>query len=299
MNDTIALLMPTRNRPSHMIRALASIRDLAADPRKVVVVVGVDDDDPATQAAPLPAMGAIEVRRIVGPRLLTLGQLWNKLADNATGCDILGMTVDDLVMATPDWDALYRHTVAMMPGGLGVAWPHDPMHHPYVCTQPVITRAMMQRLGFFVPPWFPFWFVDTWLEEVGVFAACGLRMNAKLGAPDGRGQTQGMHDLAFWTHFFEALRPSRQRLAATLLQEKYADQPGLLSSLLLNVGALQAYYAQRLRAFYNPAYEAHVRGADANSPPSARYLAARAQAEQHLASLGLPASPGQGNLSQQ
>jgi hypothetical protein len=292
MNDRIALLMPTRNRPERMIRALKSIRDLATAPAKVVVVVGVDCDDSTTQSAALPAMGGVEVRRIVGPRLLTLGHLWNKLADNATGCDILAMSVDDYVMATPGWDAVYRQAAALMPCGFGVAWPRDPIHHPYICTHPVTTRAMMERMGFFVPPWFPFWFLDTWLEEVGVFSACGLRMNVQLGAPDGRGDTQGMRDLAFWTHFFEALRPARQRLAEAILHETYADQPGLLASLMLNVGLLPAYYTQRIRALYDPAYEAHVRGTTGNSVPSARYLEAKAQAEQYLTSLSLPLSPG-------
>jgi hypothetical protein len=99
-----------------------------------------------------------------------------------------------------------------------------------------------------------------------------------------------MRDLAFWTHFFEALRPVRQRLAEAILHETYADQPGLLASLLLNVGLLPSYYAQRLRVLYDPAYEAHVRGSAANTAPSARYLEARAQAENYLTSLSLPLS---------
>jgi hypothetical protein len=290
MNDRIALLMPTRNRPASLVRALKSIRDLAEDPDRVVVVVGVDEDDKGTRAADWPAMGRVEVRCIAGPRMLTLGHLWNKLAQNATGCDILAMSVDDYVMATPGWDTAYRQAVALMPGGLGVAWPQDPLH-PDKCIHPVITRALMERMGFFVPPWFPFWFQDTWLEEVGVFSACGLRMTARVEAPDGRGVTQGMRDLPFWTHFFEVLRPIRRQLAATFLRELYADQPGLLSSLLLNLQILPQYYSLRIRKFYDPAFEALLRGAEANSAPGARYLEARARAEQYLTSLSLPLSP--------
>ncbi len=286
MNRRVALLLPTRGRAPSLRRAIDSVANTAAAPDDVTVVVGIDEDDDATRELASHYRPRVPVLWSPGTRELTLGRLWNRLAALPHDCDVLAMMTDDYVMQTPGWDAQYRQAAAQMPEGYGTAWPADPLHAPDFCTLPVITRRMMERMGFFVPPWFPFWFHDTWLEEMGAFVGCRLPLQARVGAPGGRGATQSMRDLAFWGTVFEATRRMRMRLASALIDEMYAGKPHLQVSLKFSMQGVAMFYARRnaplVDAQRAAAIEARHRPA---GEPGARYLAARAEAEALLASL--------------
>jgi len=287
MNDRIALLLPSRGRPSRLELALDSIGATAARPDDVVVVVGVDNDDAATIALSARFRSPVALSWSVGPREMTLGRLWNRLATAEHGCDLLAMFTDDYVMATPGWDDRYREAAARMPMGYGVAWPHDPLHGADVCSLPVITRSLMARMGFFVPPWFPYWFHDVWIEEMGAFVGCRLPLAARVAAPDGRGTTQNMRDLAFWAKLFDAMRPARMALAGRLLDEMYADRQALRDRLKNDMSETARLYRMRNRKLASPLRSAiieRLRGAR-RDPPGPRYVAARREAQALLASL--------------
>ncbi|MEP7208865.1 MAG: hypothetical protein ABI920_18170 [Casimicrobiaceae bacterium] len=291
MNSRIALLVPTRERVAGLARLIQSIADTADKPDDVVLVVGVDDDDAPTREFAGRCRSRVEIFWSVGPRELTLGRLWNRLAAGPHDCDILAMFTDDYVMATRGWDQQYRRAASVMPFGFGTAWPIDPLHPPNFCTAPVITRRMMERMGFFVPPWFPYWFHDIWLEEVGAFVACRLPLPARMAAPDGRGLTRGMRDLAFWAQLFDATRPLRLQLAHRLLDEMYAGQEHLKVSLRFAMQGVAMFYQRRMSSLADPARAAVIEQRHAAAgEPSTRYLAARKEAESLIASLHRPTS---------
>ncbi|CAG0972074.1 hypothetical protein BURK1_01278 [Burkholderiales bacterium] len=287
MNRRIALLLPTRGRPASLRRIVDSIAATAAKPDELVIVVGVDDDDDATLDLSARFRPDVPVLWSVGPRELTLGRLWNRLAAADHGCDVLAMVSDDYVMETPGWDDQYRGAAAGMPMGYGTAWPHDTLHVPGFCTAPVITRRMMERMGFFVPPWFPYWFHDTWLEEMGAFVACRLPLAARIVAPDGRGATLNMRDLAFWAAFFESTRRLRMSLAERMIDEMYAERRPLQASLKFSMHGVAMFYARRNAPLADTRRAAMLeRRHGAPDDPGPRYLEARREAEALLASLG-------------
>jgi hypothetical protein len=286
MNGRVALLLPSRRRPGNLRRAVDSIGATATRPGDVVVVIGVDDDDDETLELMAHYRPRVRVIWSRGPRELTLGRLWNRLGRADHDCDVLAMFCDDYVMDTPGWDEIYRRAATLMPAGYGTAWPFDAIHPPNFCTAPVITRRMMDRMGFFVPPWFPFWFYDTWLEEMGAFVACRLPLSARIVAPDGRGPTQNMRDLVFWASLFEATRPMRMNLALRLIEEMYAGHPGLQVSLQFTMQGTAMYYAKRNALHVDPQRAAmREQRAQAPAEPGERYLAARREAEALLRSL--------------
>jgi hypothetical protein len=287
MNRRIALLLPSRRRPQSLRRAIESIGATAARPEDVVAVVGVDDDDDETLELAARFRPPVPVLWSRGPRELTLGRLWNRLAAADHGCDVLAMCCDDYTMETPGWDDNYRQAAAIMPSGYGTAWPTDALvGDADFCTAPVITRRMMDRLGFFVPPWFPFWFHDTWLEEMGAFVACRLPLASRIVAPDGRGTTQNMRDLAFWARLFDATREMRMRLAMDMIDEMYAGYQQLQVSLKFGMRGVAMYYAQRNALLADPQVAAgQESGLAAGGEPGERYLAARREAETLLATI--------------
>jgi len=286
MNGRIALLLPSRRRPQSLRRAVDSIGATATRPDDVVVVIGVDDDDDETVELAAHYRPRVPILWSRGPRELTLGHLWNRLAAADHGCDVLAMAFDDYVMASPDWDENYRRAAAIMPAGYGTAWPTDGIHNPDFCTAPIVTRRMRDRMGFFVPPWFPFWFHDTWLEEMGAFVACRLPLASRIDAPDGRGATQNMRDLVFWATLFEATRHLRMNLAMQMIDEMYAGHQQLQVSLKFSMQGVAMFYAQRNAPHVDPRHAATVeQQQQTSSEPSERYLAARREAEAFLRSL--------------
>jgi hypothetical protein len=299
MNDRVALLLPSRGRPEKLRRAVDSVAATAARRDDVVVVIGVDDDDGQTLELSQSYKPNVPVLWSSGPRELTLGRLNNRLAATEHGCDILSVFADDNVMATQDWDNHFRYACSLMPKGYGTAWATDGVHHSTdVCTAPLITRSMMNRMGFFLPPWFPFWFGDVWLEEMGAFVGCRLPLAARVELPDGRGPTLNLRDVAFWGGFFQATRRVRLELAGPLIDEMYEGNPGLQISLKLNLAALEMYYARRALILSDPASAAHAEKMQLEAalaenphyqvgPPSERYLAAKREAEAFLQSLGV------------
>jgi len=223
----------------------------------------------------------------VAPPEMTLDRLWNRLALAEHGCDLLAMFTDDYVMATPGWDDRYREAAARMPMGYGTAWPCDPLHGADVGSLPVITRRFMERMGFFVPPWFPYWFHDVWLEEMGALVGCRLPLAARVAAPDGRGSTQNMRDLAFWAKLFDSTRPSRLALASELLDEMYAGQRELRDRLKHDMDEAARIYRRRnrkLASSWRSAIIERLRGARGGLP-SPRYVDARREAQALLATL--------------
>jgi hypothetical protein len=287
MNGRIAILLPSRGRPASLERALDTIGATTVRPDDVVVVVGVDDDDAATRALSARLRTPVALLWSVGPPEMTLGRLWNRLAMAEHGCDLLAMFTDDYAMATPGWDDRYREAAARMPMGCGVAWPQDPLHGADICSLPVITRPFMERMGFFVPPWFPFWFHDVWLEEMGAFVGCLLPLAARVTAPGGRGSTQHMRDLPFWARLFDATRPQRIALADSLLDEIHAGQPALRDRSKHAMSETARSYRRRNRKLASPFRAAiieRLRGAR-SGPPGPRYLAALREAQALLASL--------------
>lgn len=288
LNDHIALLLASRKRPDKLLRALESLGALAAHPDNFVAVVGIDDDDDESIAVARSYAGKTRVLWSIAPREVTLGHLWNRLARFGHGCDILALSVDDYVMSSDAWDDAYRSAVSLMPKGYGTAFPDDRLH-PGRCTLPVITRPLMDRMGFFVPPWFPFWFHDTWLAEVGAYIACLLPMAIAVEAPDGRGATNNIRDLAFWSELFEATRPMRVDLAKALIEEMYADRPGLMINVFNNMQGVVMYHVELRRRVMIKWVKDRKLDEVASVDPSPRYTEAKGHAERLLAQLRRPA----------
>jgi hypothetical protein len=171
--------------------------------------------------------------------------------------------------------------------GYGTAWPHDRLHGREFCTAPVITRRMRDRIGFFAPPWFPFWFHDTWLEEMGAFVGWRRPLAARIVAPEGRGATQNLRDLAFWAALFDATRPARTSLALRMIEEMHAERPALQATLKLGMDGVARFYERRNRRLASPVRAKVIEwGRGARGAPGPRYLAARREAEAMFASLG-------------
>ena len=101
---TVSILLPTRKRVPLLKKCVESLLDNAADPTKIQLLFGVDDDDPETidylKDFKHPARSVIKFQR-QGYENLHLYN--NSLASYAQGLWIMFFN-DDAIMKTKNWD---------------------------------------------------------------------------------------------------------------------------------------------------------------------------------------------------
>jgi glycosyltransferase involved in cell wall biosynthesis len=227
----ISVLIPERGRPEKLERLICSLLS-ATYSNQIEILVQIDDDDEAWKdRTPFEHSFTRYLRR---PRAPTLGEKLNQLANEAKG-DLLLFLSNDMQMDTPGWPAKCREAAKKLPNGIGIAYVRDNQLHPGHAAYWMMTRRMFEGAGFFAPPWFPYWFVDTWWDEIGTLTGIKIEIDADVSPQEpGRGDTiGGRPDLGFWARFFEDTRPLRLRDAAQMMQAAFGQEPPQSLPLLI------------------------------------------------------------------
>lgn len=140
----ISALLPSRGRPDSLRRCVASLRDRAANPAALEVLVALDADD--VESLPV-AERVAEVVWVSDRRhgYANLHRYFNVLADAARG-DWLLLWNDDAVMETDAWDrAIEELPPAVLVADLWSA------HSPDLVTFPAVRREAVSAIGSFSP----------------------------------------------------------------------------------------------------------------------------------------------------
>ena len=272
----ISVLIPSRGRPDKLARCIAS---LGCHPN-VEIIVGLDTDDATSPEAARALRGQFGIEPMVGPRAKTLGALVNDLAARSAG-KYLFFLGDDNVLGSPDWPARILRAARALPRRYGVLYPRC-MLHPGFATLPIISRATYRTLGYYMVPYFPFWFIDTWWDEIGELMGAKIEVDLDALQVDGKGETHGLIDLKFWADFFEATRPMRIKDATTLAREAYSRPQA--QSVIADLPYRASVCARRTAHLTTPEFLAYWEQR-ADHPPSARYREAKAEAEAMLTEL--------------
>lgn len=133
----VSVLMPSRGRPEPLAESVGSLRDLAADPDRIEVLVAADDDDPPTARA----AETIGAKVLVSPRhgYAQLHRYVNALAREAAGTWLL-LWNDDARMLTRHWDERVAQAEP------GVLWPRH-NDSPMLNIFPIAHRRVVELLG--------------------------------------------------------------------------------------------------------------------------------------------------------
>lgn len=157
MDRMIAILCPTRDRREQFKRMCESVSKTS---RNVKILSGSNGNDPYAHYA--------------FPTDYPTVAMWNYLASEAMKnpeIKIFMLGADDMVFSTPGWDkALIDHYIAL-----------DNKIHVYALRDsrdaegtphPIVTREYIEAMGYFLPPIFLHWFVDTWTVEIAKANGC-------------------------------------------------------------------------------------------------------------------------------
>lgn len=280
----ILVCIPTRNRPALLITTLMAFDQLSTGQHEISYAIGIDEDDMAAyEAAKICAANIPRVSMHFVPKdVVTIGGIWNFLV-RGQEADVYLAHVDDAIPLMRYWDELIARYVQA--GHKAFSWFDSELGNQ--AGYPVITHDWLKASGYFQIDHFPFWFCDTWFEEVFQFT-----FNKKISIPPQlavggkRGTTTNLRDLDFWWGFFNTTRRIRllegYRLSKAMGCQVYAEYSDYLVSRKHWIDEAtkrdQSFKGKRIAELEDARKE--------QKEPSARYLEAKRRAEAYMTERG-------------
>ena len=220
--DHISLLLPTRGRPQMLAQVFTSLEQTIAQKSKVAVWLYIDHDDQITMDAIRTGQFqgySFGIHCVVGESAASLGEIHNLTWRTSTsGSGIFMLHADDTLFVTPGWDDVIRAAFNQYPDRILAAHPHDPeLHEPTF--QMILSAEWLTVTGRFSTAYFPFWFDDTWLDQIGQIIGRRAQLPIKLRLIGGKGKTPRMRNVAFWTGFYNHTLDERIHTAKELLKQ--------------------------------------------------------------------------------
>jgi hypothetical protein len=251
---TVAVCIASRGRPEELKHTVAKAKELATE-SETCFCAAVDRDDPEQ-------IGYYRTRRIAlsnGVREDSLGAKYNRaasLADKAASVFVLG--VDDAYLASPGWDKTLLNAAAKFQDGIGVIYWGTRKGAYALPDGMAVTRGWIEKVGFFMPEHFPFWWHDTWVDELARMTGRWVWEDLaweKYGSSEVNGhKTTRLREVSWWAKFFDDTRPKRMMKALDLLTT--LDYPDWLRSQLISeLGNTCAVLEQRNRLLRERGHE--------------------------------------------
>jgi len=237
----------------------------------VEILIATDDDDPSDYATALRGT----VKHYAGPRCKTLGLCIDGLATKASG-NLLFFLGDDHTIEAPDWPDRIVNTAARLPNGIGVIYPRCKFHIGFP-SLPIISRRVYEHLNYYMEPYFPFWFIDNWWDEIGEMLGAKIEIDLDVILPEGKGDTHGIVDIAFWGECFELTRMMRVRDTLKLADVAYSAGPQF-NDFTAALPRRHRICVRKNEHYRNPDFAAIWEKRSAG-PPSKRYAEAKLEAE--------------------
>ncbi len=160
----IAILCPTRARPKLFKRMIDSALATANNPKNIGFYVAIRDEDRAVYTQEI--LHKVRHRHLM-PDGMPTSHKWNALAEHAykDGNTLFMLAADDIVFTTPCWDkALLEHYNGL--GQKAHVYSFLDSRDAYGTPHPIITKEYIDAMGYFLPPIFLHWFVDSWTVSI-------------------------------------------------------------------------------------------------------------------------------------
>jgi hypothetical protein len=208
----LALTLATRNRPQ--LLKMTVDKTLANMAREdTILFVAIDADDTATIAEVMNWEAHPQLTLSIKEREDTVAEKWNRVLADEPADAYLVMT-DYAPLATKGFDQIILDAVALFPDGIGVVC-NDLANLSFPKGQ-VVTSKLAELMGYIYPPYFPYWFVDHWLDDIAkmtgrmVYADFRVDVSARPG-------TMEMREPGYWATVYDALVSVRHEQANAII----------------------------------------------------------------------------------
>lgn len=163
----LSILVATRGRYGILKRLHSSIVDTVKCKENVELVFCADSDDRDTimEICNLCENNRGIFVKCVFSKEIILAEKWNECWRVAGG-EAFMLCDDDIVFRTKDWDSLVVNAFNKYDDKIVFVYGRDTPETPKGGTHGFLHRNWTNAIGYFVPPYFRTWYVDTWLNFV-------------------------------------------------------------------------------------------------------------------------------------
>jgi hypothetical protein len=224
----VTCVLATRNRPQMLIDTVAqTLNNIVLDGTRILIAA--DADDHGTQAAGRAFGNDERVILSVREREDDLGSKFNRALEEAPA-DVYSHMVDYAPFTTPGFDLNLIDVVRKIPDNIGVI----NCRMPTLCftASQGITHGLAQKLGFIYPPFFPYWFIDHWLDDIARLIGRLFYVDNAMDCSHRPG-TQELREPGWWATFFDVLAPYRRKQAERIIRSDDFLTPEWQKELLL------------------------------------------------------------------
>ncbi len=228
----LAISLATRGRPDRLIEAL-KVSSSNWTNKDTVLYVQLDEDDPTLDRT-LSLLRDIptvldNIIPNVAPREDTVAAKWNRIT--AIPADVYAYHADDDPYTTPGYDQKILDAAVRFPDGIGAVFGHL-ANMSFSCTY-AATAKYVQKLGFLLPEYFPYWFCDHWTDDlakmIGRISFANIRTDQSKP-----GVTMEMREPGWWATWFDAAYLMRRQQALSILNDPEFECSNWQKELLIN-----------------------------------------------------------------
>lgn len=260
----LSINLTTRGRPDRMLDTVVRTLPRMAL-RNTRLVISVDDDDEATKQVLHQLPKDRRIIPCIKPREDSLGEKYNRILKYPA--DVYMSMADYGAAVTPGFDQRILDAAALFPDNIGCVF--GPMANASFSNIYGVTHGLVKQMGWLYPPYFPFWFVDHWVDDVA-------RLIDRISFADvqfdysSKPPTQELRDLQFWTTVFDVCRLVRRKSAQDIIRSKDFKEPKWRKKLLLGHYPLTEFRSQSINDYIRGVADAMEAGSGAG-PGGARY----------------------------
>lgn len=226
----LSILLTVRSRPELLRWTVDTTVPNIREPDTRLVISADDDDTPDTVAAARDLARkypCVEVS--LAPRECGLGEKVNRVLTVAPA-DVYLHMVDYRPHITPGFDTKIIEAANLFPDNIGVVYNHMAnLSFPEINA---VTHGLVRKMGYFYPPYFPYWFVDHWLDDIakiiGRIAVADVQTDGSR-----RPGTHDRRDVSWWATFYDAAVVHRRKMAHSIINSDDFLEPEWRKQLLL------------------------------------------------------------------
>jgi hypothetical protein len=228
----------TRGRPQNLVETIAYTMGHIVEP-ETRLLVSIDDDDIESQAAIKSFSGDHRIIPVVRPREDSLGAKFNRVMQYPG--DVYMPLADYTRIITPGFDRKILDAASLFPDNIGVVYSH--MANASFPSIWCVTRGLAQKMGWMCPPYFPYWFVDHWVDDIARLIGRVSFGDFQIGYREKPG-TQEFREVAFWCTLFDMLRLERRAQARAIIDSPDFLEPECRKEILRRHYPLIEYRSQ-------------------------------------------------------
>ena len=271
MSKRIAVCIASRGNPRLLFETLHSVLRQCALP-ETKAIVGLDEDDPTLADALIliEALGNERIILSIAAREDSIGAVYNRCAA-ACDADLYINGADDFKIITPRWDGLLVQAANIFPDGIGMLGFGQMPWQSILPGCAATTRGLIEKMGYFVQDFTPYWWMDLWLYEIATMIGRNYHVPIDVEMV-GPMRTRGLRDFAYWVTFVHTMRAHRRAIAESIL-----SSPDFLVSaerrqeLLQSLDEVCAWLGSGFALAIDPANVARVEMGAYDAPEDDRY----------------------------